>query len=334
MSATPLVVVTDYLNEDSAEAGVFGPDVRLTLLQALHESEVVSRAADADALMVYHDMRISAASLERLPRCKAVVRCGVGFDNIDLAAAGRLGIVVCNTPDYGTEDVADHAIMMLLAIVRRLHDCHTGIAAGGWEHSWYVGTPRLRGRTLGLIGCGRIGTAVALRARAFGLRVVIYDPYQPSGYEKAIGVERCHRLEDLLPQCQFVSVHCPLTPETRHILNSDSMNRLPMGAYLVNTARGPCVSADAVVAALESGRLAAAALDVFEREPLDDDRLRRHPRVLMSPHSAYYSVEAFHEMRTKSAAEARRAVLGEPVRNPVNRGFLINPRCRVGGPAV
>ena len=133
------------------------------------------------------------------------------------------------------------------------------------------------------------------------MRVVIYDPYKPDGYEKAIGVERCSRLEDLLPQAQFVSLHCPLTPETRHIINARTLGLMPRGVYLVNTARGPCVDQTALFAALESGQIAYAGLDVAEREPLDNEALRRHPRVVLTPHSAFYSVEGYIEMRSKGA---------------------------------
>jgi phosphoglycerate dehydrogenase-like enzyme len=218
---------------------------------------------------------------------------------------------------------------LLLALARRLVTCHNGIIAGGWEGRWAYGTPRLRGRTLGIIGCGRIGSATALRAKAFGLRVVIYDPYQPPGYEKALGVERCHLLEELLRQAEFVSLHCPLTAETRHILNREALALLPPGAYVINTARGPCIDIDALLSALDSGHIAYAALDVLPREPLDDDRVRRHPRILLTPHTAYYSVEAAEEMRTKAAMEIRRALNGEAVLNPVNLPYLDNPRCVV-----
>jgi C-terminal binding protein len=326
------VAVTDYLTEATVERSVLGPIADVALLQAAVESEIVERAADAAALIVFHNMKLTEASLKRLRKCRAVVRCGVGVDNVDLEAAGRLGIVVCNVPDYGTEEVADHSILMLLAIARRLVPCHNGIVAGGWEPRWAFGTPRLRGRTLGLIGCGRIGSATALRARALGLRVVLYDPYQPAGYEKGLGIERCHHLEELLPQSNFVSLHCPLTPETRHILSAERLALLPQGAYVVNTARGPCIDLDALIALLDSGHIAYAALDVVDREPLDDERIRHHPRILLTPHTAYYSVEGAVEMRTKAAMEVRRALIGEPVLSPVNLHVLSTPRCVVPGP--
>jgi phosphoglycerate dehydrogenase-like enzyme len=222
--------------------------------------------------------------------------------------------------------------MLLLAIARRLIPSHNGIATGAWDHSSVFGAPRLRGKTLGLIGCGRIGSAVALRARALGLRVVFHDPYQRYGHEKALGVERCDRLEELLSQSQFLSLHCPLTRETRHIVNAETLALLPRGAYLVNTARGPCVDLPALATALDAGQVAAAGIDVFEREPLDNERIRNHPRMVLTPHAAYYSVEGYIEMRTKGAREILRALTGEAVHNPVNLYCLTNPRCRVPTP--
>src|SRR4029450_7856960 len=192
----------------------------------------------ADALLVFHDIKLSERSIGTLAKCRGIVRCGVGYDNVDLKAAGQRGIVVCNVPDYGTEEVADHALMLLLAIARRLRQADISIREGHWSPAIAFGAPRLRGRTLGIIGCGRIGTAMASRAKALGLRVLVYDPYQSPGLDKALGVERAYSLEEMLPQCQFVSLHCLLSRETRHILNARTLALLPPGAYVVNTARG------------------------------------------------------------------------------------------------
>jgi C-terminal binding protein len=326
MSSRPLVVVTDYLAEAGVERAVLDPVADMRLLQTNDEVVVAARAADADVLLVFHDIKIGPHSLSKLERCKGIVRCGVGVDNIDLKAAGERGIVVCNVPDYGTEEVADHALMMLLAIARRLLNCDRAIRAGGWDTVMIFGAPRLRGRTVGVIGCGRIGTAFALRAKALGMHVVVYDPYRPDGLDKMLGVERCYRLEEMLPRCEFVSVHCPLTPETHHLLNAKTLALLPRAAYVVNTARGSCVDVPALLDALDAGQVAFAALDVVEREPLDDERIRQHPRLLLTPHAAFYSLEGFQEMRTKGAEEARRIIRGEPVRNAVNAAYLTRPR--------
>lgn len=327
------VLVTDYLSEAGPEKRVLDDVADVTLLETHDEANILPHAATADALLVYHDIKLTEKSIAALSKCKGIVRCGVGFDNVDVLAAGSRGIVVCNVPDYGTEEVADHALMLLLACARRLLAAEQSVRAGKWHPEVAFGTPRLRGRTLGIIGCGRIGSAMALRAKALGLRVVIYDPYQPDGIEKALGVERCPKLEELLPQADFLSLHCPLTRETRHIVNADTLALMPKGGYVINTARGPCVDATALIAALDAGQLTLAALDVVEREPLDDERVRKHPKILLTPHSAFYSVEGFHEMRFKGAQEARRLVAGEPVRNPVNLHCLKNPRAQVSAQA-
>jgi D-3-phosphoglycerate dehydrogenase len=316
------VVVTDSLAEMGSERALLEDIADITLLQTNDEADVARRGVHADVLLVYHTIKLSERSIATLTRCRGIVRCGVGYDNVDIRAAGRHGIVVCNVPDYGTEEVADHALLMLLALARRFLAAEKSVRAGGWGCQVAFGTPRLRGRTLAIVGCGRIGTAMALRARALGMRVVIYDPYKPDGVEKSLGVERCYRLQDLLAQAEFVSLHCPLTDETRHLLNARTLALLPRGAYVINTARGPCVDGAALIAALDSGQVAYAALDVVEEEPLRDERLRRHERIVLTPHTAFYSVEGFQEMRSKGAAEARRILLGEAVRNAVNVQWL------------
>jgi len=323
------VFVTDTLPEVGPERKVLDDLAEVTLLQTYDEADVARRGPEADVLLVYHTIKLSERSIGTLAKCKGIIRCGVGYDNVDIEAAGKRGIVVCNVPDYGTEEVADHALMMLLAIARRFLPAQQSVRDGKWDFSVAIETPRLRGRTLGVIGCGRIGTAMVLRAKAIGMRVVFFDPLKPDGLEKALGVERVHRLEDLLKQSQFVSVHCPLTTQTKHILNAETLSLLPKGAYVINTARGPCVDPNGLLQALDSGRVAYAALDVVENEPLNDERIRNHPRIVLTPHSAFYSIEGYQEMRSKGAEEARRILLGEAPRNPVNLHCLKDGRCRL-----
>ena len=164
MIPRPQVVVTDSLAEIGPERKALDDIADITMLQTNDEADVARHGANADVLLVYHTIKLTERSISALTKCRGIIRCGVGYDNVDIQAAGRHGIVVCNVPDYGTEEVADHAMLMLLAVARRLVPCHNGITAGSWEARWYFGTPRLRGRTLGIVGCGRIGTAMALRA--------------------------------------------------------------------------------------------------------------------------------------------------------------------------
>ncbi len=314
------VLVADFLDETLIEAPILDDLATLTLGRAMDESELASMLPLADAVILFHDVpRFGEASFKLAERCRCLVRAGVGFNNVDLDSATRHGVQVCNVPDYGTEEVADHAVMFLLALARRLLPCHDAIRGGVWNYTTALGAPRLRGKTLGLIGCGRIGAATALRAKAFGLNVVFYDPHLPEGVDKALGVQRAHRLDDLLEQSDFVSLHCYLDASTHHIINAETIARMRPGAILVNTARGGCVDPSALLEGLESGRIGFAGLDVVEVEPLDDAKLRNHPRVLFSPHSAFYSVEGFIELRSKTAREVRRVLLGEAPRNPVNR---------------
>jgi len=312
------VTVTDFLTETTIESPILSDIARIEMVGATCEAELVEHVREADALIMFHELPlIGEATFSRAPRCKGVVRAGVGYNNVDRAAAARHGIVVCNVPDYGTEEVADHAIMFLLSMARRLVPSHLDIRQGGWHYRTAIGAPRLRGKTIGLIGCGRIGSATALRAKAFGLDVVFYDPYAAQGYDKALGIRRVYQLEELLEQSHFVSLHCYLDEKTHHLINAKTLATMRPGSFLINTARGPIVDQEALVQALDSGHLAGAGIDVVEREPLDDDRLRQHPRVLLTPHSAFYSVEGFVELRTKTAQEIRRILLDEPPRNPV-----------------
>ncbi|QDU59211.1 D-3-phosphoglycerate dehydrogenase [Planctomycetes bacterium Pan216] len=322
----PRVVVTDFLTESRFEEEVLGDIADVSVLEATSEEELLSGATEADALIVFHEVPIGPALIERLDRCLGVVRVGVGFDNVDRQAAGARGILVCNVPDYGTEEVADHTLMLLLAVARRLVTTDQSMRKSQWQYQTMLGAPRLRGQTLGLVGCGRIGTAVALRARAFGMRVVFFDPYKPAGYEKALGVERTATLEELLPQSNFLSVHCPASKETRHLIDRRAIDLLPVGSYLINTARGAVVEHEAILAGFASGRLVGAGLDVFETEPLVCEELRQDDRVIMTPHAAFYSVEAFPEMRRKAALEVRRFLEKTPAVNVVNRHFLVDPR--------
>ncbi len=324
------VLLADFLEDDTIERPILESVANLVVARGHDESDLTPHLEDADAIILFHDVsRMSDATFARAPICKVIVRAGVGYNNVDLVAAGARGIAVCNVPDYGTEEVADHSILLLLAVTRHLRIQDESMRAGTWDYLTGQATPRLRGKTLGLIGCGRIGSATALRAKAFGLDVVFYDPYVPPGLEKALGVRREFRLEPLLEQSDFVSLHCYLDARSRHLIDAMALARMRSGSILINTARGPVVDQEALIEALESGHLLGAGIDVFEREPLDDDRLRHHPRAVITPHSAFYSVEGFVELRTKAAEEIRRVLLGEPPRNLVNRAMLVAPRIKL-----
>lgn len=327
----PTVLVADFLEEDGVEAPILRDVARVVLARAHDEAELRPHLAGVEAILLFHDIaRLGEDTFALAPRCRCLVRAGVGYNNVDLEAARKHGVIVCNVPDYGTEEVADHAIMFLLAVARRLIPCHAAIRAGDWHFRAAHGTPRLRGKTLGIVGCGRIGTATAWRARALGLDVVFFDPYVEEGRDKALGIRRVYDLGELLAQSHFVSLHCYLNDGTYHLVNARTLDQMRAGAYLINTARGPVVDQKALVDALNSGHLAGAALDVVEREPLDDERVRFHPNIILTPHSAFYSVEGFIELRTKATEEVRRILRGEAPRNRVDqvqvKGRSVTPR--------
>lgn len=327
----PCVVVTDFVHEPlQVEREVLGAEADVVALDAVSEDELFGRIEQAAAIMLYHSLGISRRTIERLENCRLIVRCGVGYDNVDRAAARERGIPVANVPDYGSEEVADSAIGMLLALTRGIHLYNQRLlrSRGPWGYEQAQPLHRLRGRSLGIVGLGRIGTATALRAKALGLIVRFYDPYVPDGADKALGLIRDDGLETLLEHVDAVSMHCPLTEETRHLINARSLAWLRPGTYLVNTARGGVVDADAVLEAIASGRLAGAALDVLETEPpleLDpliaawrDPSHPAHDRLILNPHAAFYSEEGLTDMRLKGSRNCLRVLRGEPPRNVVN----------------
>jgi C-terminal binding protein len=325
------VVITDFVTTPlTIEEGILGDMADIVAANAFSESELVGHIEEADAVMIYHSFNVTRATLALLEHCKVIVRCGVGFDNVDREFARSRGIPVLNVPDYGTEDVADHAIGMFLTLARAIALQNSRLRAriGRWSYDEVAPIHRLRGRKFAIIGFGRIGTATALRAKALGMDVVFYDPYLPDGRDKAIGVRRAESIEELFDNATAVSLHCPLSDETKHMINAKSLALLPKGAHLVNTARGDIVDTTCVPAAIVSGQLAGAALDVLPQEPPDDNdsllvawRDPSHPahhRLIINPHAAFYTVEGFDDMRTKGAQAVRRALLGQPLRNVVN----------------
>lgn len=331
MSRLFKVIVTDLISEPlDPERKVLDGVAEVTALDAKSEAELKGRIEDADAIMIYHYFRFGKASIDSLKNCKALVRPGVGYDGVDVEAARARGIPVCNVPDYGTEEVADSALAMALSLSRGSHFLNSRLrrGIGEWDVNQATPLPRLRGRVFGIIGCGRIGTAAALRAKAFGLDVIFYDPYVPDGLDKALGIRRVDRLQDLLATSHIVSLHCPLTEETCGMIGDKELAGMTKGSFFVNTARGGIVDTKAVVDSLGAGHLAGAGIDVLEKEPPDEEspvvnawRDPAHPahdRLILNPHTAYHCEEGCEEFRTKGALEVLRALRGEPLRNVVN----------------
>ena len=313
-----VVVITDCDHDtvDPERAVLKGHEVELRRLQCRTPEEVAAQAGDADVLINQY-VAITAEALEALPRCRLVVRYGVGVDNVDVEAAARRGVWVANVPDYGRDEVADHTLALALAVLRGVVVLDRSVRDGVWDLEAARPLHRLATLTYGVVGCGAIGRAVARRAAGLGMRVLGYDiPQVRSGPP----IERVP-LEGLLEAADVVSLHAALTPESHHLIGAAALGRMRPTAFLVNTARGGLVDAAALLAALDAGALAGAALDVLEGEPPDELgwRLARHPRVVATPHAAWYSEEAFHTLKTEVAREALRVLEGGRPRSPVNR---------------
>jgi D-3-phosphoglycerate dehydrogenase len=311
----PLIAVTDsvFPSLDPAVAALkrIEPEIRMAISPSA--SDILDVAREADGVFVTY-AKLPGELLRQFKRCKVIGRFGLGVDNIDVKTAAELGIVVTYVPDYCLQEVSDHAMALLLALARKIPFSNTLVQAGRWEMPAVVPMRRLEGRTLGLVGFGNIPRRLAPKAIAFGLKVVAYDPYAPAD---AAGVQLVE-FEQLLAISDYVSLHAPLTPQTRGLFNADAFSKMKNGAYLINTARGPLIDEHALIAALDSGYLEGAALDVVATEPLSkDSRLLGRANVILTPHTAFYSVEALEELQTKCASDVARVLNGEKPVYPI-----------------
>jgi D-3-phosphoglycerate dehydrogenase len=309
--------VTDYIQNPDIEKEILGT----------HYAEQEGRGCTV--FLAWND-EIDAAWLDRFPGLKAIIRYGAGYDKIDTSEAARRGIIVCNTPDYGTDEVSDTALAMVLNISRGISSYN--LAARGYHDTWQLNTDkRIRRHSelkLGIIGAGRIGGSLILKANACKLRTLFYDPYKPRGHEKMLNCRRVDSQGELLAEADILSVNCPLTDETRGMVNENFIARMKAGASLVNTARGGIlVDIDVLYGPMKSGHIAHAGLDVLPDEPPKPSKLIDAwragegwlaGRLMINPHTAYYSQEAYIEMRRKAALNALRVINGERPFNIVN----------------
>jgi D-3-phosphoglycerate dehydrogenase len=303
------VFITDYINSPNLEEDILGSNVSI-------ESNI-----DTEVLLVWHE-HIDGQYLDRFPKIKGVVRYGVGFDNIDLEEIRSRGLVFCNTPDYGTDEVSDTVLAMMLSLLRGVfaYDTLSREYFDTWQENTIIKLRRVSELTLGVVGAGRIGTALMRKAKALGMNIIFYDPYKDSGYEKAIGVSRSYDLPDFLAQCDVVSMHTPLTLETRSMVDESFIDSMKQGSILINSSRGEIVkNLDVVYKALKSEKLSSIALDVLPDEPPIDCELirawRNHNkelshRIIINPHTSYYTQESYIEMRVKAAENAKRILDG------------------------
>jgi D-3-phosphoglycerate dehydrogenase / 2-oxoglutarate reductase len=319
--ARPIVAVTDsvFPSLDPAMAALKRLDPEVRMAKSGAAEDILAVARDADAVLVTY-AKLPGDLLRQLTRCKVIGRFGLGVDNIDIPAATACGITVTYVPDYCLHEVSDHAMALLLALARKIPFSDRLVRAGRWEMPAVVPIRRLHGRVLGLVGFGNIPRALAPKAKAFGMRVMTHDPHVSQAALDAAGVENVS-FDDLLATSDYVSVHAPLLPATRGLFDAQTFAKMKKGALLINTARGPLIDETALVAALDAGQLGGAALDVVAVEPLaKDSRLRGRDNVILTPHTAFYSVEALEELQTKCAADVARVLSGEPPVYPVRAG--------------
>jgi D-3-phosphoglycerate dehydrogenase len=314
-----LIAITDsvFPSLDPAKQALARLDPEYRMSKSSAADDILAAARDADAVLVTY-AKLPGELLRQLTRCKAIGRFGLGVDNIDLPAAKECGIAVNYVPDYCLREVSDHAMALLLALARKVTLSNKLVQSGRWEVPPIVPLRRLEGQVLGLIGFGNIPRTLAPKAQAFGLKVITHDPYVSKDILAQTGVEGV-TLDDLLGRSDFISVHAPLLPATRGLVNAAAFAKMKKGALLINTARGPLVDEAALVAALDSGHLGGAALDVVTTEPLaKDSPLVGRDNVILTPHTAFYSVEAMDELQTKCASDVARVLSGEKAVYPIS----------------
>ena len=314
-----LIAITDspFPSLDPAKKALARLDPEYRMSNSPSADDILAVARDADAVLVTY-AKLPGELLRQLKTCKAIGRFGLGVDNIDLPAAKELGIAVNYVPDYCLREVSDHAMALLLALARKVTLSNRLVQSGHWEVPPIVPLRRLEGQVLGLVGFGNIPRTLAPKAKAFGLKVLTYDPFVTSDALAAAGVEGVS-FDDLLARSDIISVHAPLQPATRGLMNAKAFAKMKKGAFVINTARGPLVDETALIAALDSGQLGGAALDVVAAEPLaKDSPLLGRDNVILTPHTGFYSVEALEELQTKCASDVARVLSGEKAIYPIS----------------
>lgn len=328
MAAKAKVVLTDYVWESlDVEKKILAGLADLVALQTKQPGDFLAQAADCDALLNTYAGPITADVMAKMPKCRIIARYGIGVDTIDLDAATAAGIIVTNNPTYCIEEVAEHTMALLLSAARKITFYDRQVRAGLWAVPPGKPIYRLAGSTLGLVGFGNIARQVALRAAAFGMRVLYADPFIQDGQFDAPG--RKMELSAMLRESDFVSLHPPLTPQTRKMINDEAFSHMKSSAVLINCARGPVVDTDALVRALDAKKIAGCALDTIDPEPLPAPHpLRGRENVIINPHAAWYSEQAMVGLQSGAPNEVRRVLAGEWPVNVVNRA--VKGRNRAG----
>jgi D-3-phosphoglycerate dehydrogenase / 2-oxoglutarate reductase len=317
-----IVGVSDsvFPNLDPAREVLSKIGAELHLAETPKPEAILRVAADADALLVTY-AKITAEMIRQMKRCRVISRFGIGVDNVDVTAATAAGIVVTRVPAYCIDEVSDHTMALLLALVRKIPFANSLVQKGRWEMPAVVPIHRLRGTVLGLVGFGRIPQLVAPKAQSFGMKVVAYDPLLGREVMERAGVEKVE-FGALVRIADFISIHSPLVAATNHLFNAEVFRQMKPKAYLVNTARGPIVDEAALAKALDAGQIAGAALDVLSQEPPAGSPLFGRDNVILTPHTSFYSVESLVELQVKAAEEVVRVINGKKPRNAVNTEVL------------
>ncbi|MGZ3514079.1 MAG: C-terminal binding protein [Thermodesulfobacteriota bacterium] len=321
------VVITDCdhgsVEEETEEFRGMGAE--LILAEARKEEDLIQVCKEADGLINQYAL-LTRRVLENLPKCKVVARYGVGVDSIDLKAATDLGIIVANVPDYCVDEVASHTMAMVLTLARKTAFFDRKVKSNQWDFRLGMPIDRIQGKTLGLIGCGRIGFEVAKRIIAFGVKVLAFDPYIQRA-EKGIELTD---LETILRRSDFISIHCPLNESTRHLIAEKEFQQMEKKPLLINTSRGPIVKEKALIQALKEGQISGAGLDVLETEPPDSGNpMLKMENVIFSPHVGFYSKESISELKRRTAKNVADVLKGRKPSSVVNREVMGKTRTSI-----
>ncbi|QQL45845.1 phosphoglycerate dehydrogenase [Sulfuriroseicoccus oceanibius] len=319
MSTTHRILVADPISEAGIEKLKADPAIDVDVRIGISPEDLLADAALYHGIIVRSQTKITREVLEKASNLKAIGRAGVGVDNIDVEAATEHGVIVMNTPAGNTISTAEHAFTLMMSMARHIPQAHASIVAGRWDRKKYVGV-ELYQKTLLILGMGRIGTEFARRAMAFGMRVIAYDPFLSASRARLLSVELADQIDDALPEADFITMHMPLTPDTKHLLNRERLTeKVKPGVRIVNCARGGLIDEAALADALESGRVAGAALDVYEAEPPGDDfALRGSEKMVFTPHLGASTVEAQENVGTEIADTVRNQLVDGTVVNSVN----------------
>tara|TARA_Y100000592_G_scaffold45392_1_gene72032 strand:+ start:606 stop:1610 length:1005 start_codon:yes stop_codon:yes gene_type:complete len=317
----PLVAIVDWKPEPRGdkfcrvEKEAIGKIADVKYFLCDKDEDWKGQVLKADAILLWHNARITAETIYKLENCKCIVRNGTGFDTVDIPAATCSDIPVYNVPDYGTEEVADQSIALALALCRQVIPNHEHCKNLGWDVQNKDKIRRFREMCFGVIGLGRIGTSVAMKAKALGFNVYFYDPYLSDGVDKSLGIKRCSNLNEIVANMDVLSINCPLTEETHHMITKKEIKMMRSGAFIVNTARGPIIKKSDLFSALKNNKLGGAALDVIENEPLQTREEGSTPNLIVTPHCGFYSIESFWEMKHKAAITAKKVLMGRATQN-------------------